>query len=64
MSKNRAERIDKVKGFRAIPHRATDAFTRALQPERRALREHTFKRFAAWKKRVTAAKAQRRLDGF
>jgi len=61
MNKNRAERIDKVKGFRKNPIRAAEDVGNPLSAGRRALREHTLKRFAAWKKRVEAAKAQKRL---
>ena len=61
MNKNRAERIDKVKGFRQVPNRFEILARGSLPAERRTLREHTFKRFAAWKARVAAAKAQGRL---
>jgi len=61
MNKNRAERNYKVKSFRALPHGVEDSATRSLPAYRRALREHTLKRFAAWKARVAAAKAGRQL---
>ena len=61
MNKNRAEREDKVKGFRSHTVDAKGNPSRSLPEDRRTLREHTFKRFAAWKARVEAAKRQKRM---
>jgi len=57
----RAEVKGKIKGKRAHTHGAQNHFGRALPADRRTLRERTLARFAAWHKRVEAAKAQKRL---